>query len=338
MQSAAAEFIRGLPKAELHLHIEGSLEPEMLFTLAERNRVALPYASIEELRAAYDFRDLRNFLDLYYRSMQALVGERDFYELTAAYLARAREQNIRHCEIFFDPQAHMRRGVPLGDVIEGICAALDEAASRGGPTSRLILCFLRDLDATDAMRTLEAALPWRGRIAGVGLDSAESGNTPTKFAAVFARARALGFRAVAHAGEEGPPAYVIDALDTLRVERIDHGVRSIEDPALVARLARERVPLTVCPLSNIRLRVYPDMAHHPLRRLMDEGVLVTVNSDDPAYFGGYVNDNFLAVQQAFELTRGDLAALAKNSFEASWLGEGEKRTLIAEVESRLAKA
>lgn len=338
MPSAVAEFIQSLPKAELHLHIEGSLEPEMAFRLAERNRVALPYASVEELRAAYDFRDLQDFLDLYYRSMQALVTERDFYELTAAYLARAREQNIRHCEIFFDPQAHVRRGIPFAAVVEGIGAALDEAARAGGPTSRLILCFLRDLDAADAMKTLEAALPWRGRIAGVGLDSAEAGNPPAKFAAVFARARALGFRAVAHAGEEGPPAYVREALDTLAVERIDHGVRSIEDAALIARLVRERVPLTVCPLSNVRLRVYPDLAHHPLRRLMDEGVLVTINSDDPAYFGGHVNANYLAVQQAFGLTRADLVALARNSFAASWLGEAEQRALIEEVERYAATA
>ena len=333
MSNAIVHFIDGLPKAELHLHIEGALEPEMVFILAERNGVRLPYPCIEALRAAYNFQSLQDFLDLYYQATQVLLTERDFHDLASAYLARARQQNVRHCEIFFDPQAHTRRHIPLAAVIEGLGAALDEAAHAGGPTTRLILCFLRDLDEAEAMKTLEAALPWCERIAGVGLDSAEVGNPPAKFAEVFARARALGLRAVAHAGEEGPAAYVAEALDKLKAERIDHGVRAIEDPALVARLARQRIPLTVCPLSNIRLRVYPDMAHHPLHRLIDAGVLVTLNSDDPAYFGGYVNANYRAVQEAFGLTKSDLADLAKNSFTASWLSEDEKQARINEVES-----
>ena len=341
MSNAIAEFIDGLPKAELHLHIEGTLEPEMVFTLAERNRVNLSYSSVEALRAAYDFKNLQDFLNLYYQATSALLTERDFHDLASAYLARARAQNIRHAEIFFDPQAHTRRGVPLAAIVEGIGAALDEASRSNGPTTRLIACFLRDLDAADAMRTLDSLLPWRARIVGVGLDSAEANNPPAKFAETFSRARGLGFRAVAHAGEEGPAAFVADALDKLGAERIDHGVRAIEDPELVARLVREQVPLTVCPLSNIRLRVYSDMRHHPVSRLIDAGVLVTINSDDPAYFGGYVNANYRAVQEAFDLTTSDLAALAKASFAASWLEPAEKATKIEEVQlylQRLNKA
>lgn len=337
MSSAVAEFIDGLPKAELHLHIEGTLEPEMVFTLAERNRVNLPYQSIEALRAMYDFKNLADFLDLYYQAIRVLVKERDFYDLASAYLARAREQNIRHAEIFFDPQAHTRRGVPLAAIVEGIETALDEASRSNGPTTRLIACFLRDLDVADSMRTLESLLPWRAHIAGVGLDSAEANNPPAKFAETFSRARRLGFRAVAHAGEEGPAAFVADALDKLGAERIDHGVRAIEDPELVARLARERVPLTVCPLSNVRLCVYPDMSHHPVHRLINAGVLVTINSDDPAYFGGYVNANYRAVQEAFELTPTDLAALAKASFAASWLEQDEKAAKSEEVQLYLQR-
>ena len=253
MSNAAQDFIAGLPKAELHLHIEGTLEPEMAFALAERNGVKLPYASVEAMRRLYDFQNLADFLDLYYQATQALLTERDFYDLARAYLDRAREENVRHAEIFFDPQAHMRRGVPFGAVVEGLSAALNDAVREGGPTSRLLMCFLRDLDAADAVATLEAARPWLDRITGVGLDSAEAGNPPGKFTEVYERARSLGLRAVAHAGEEGPAAYVSEALDRLKVERIDHGVHAIDDAALVQRLARERVPLTVCPLSNIRL-------------------------------------------------------------------------------------
>lgn len=327
------EFIAGLPKAELHLHIEGTLEPEMVFALAGRNEVKLPYASVDALRRAYDFRDLQDFLDLYYQSTQVLLTEQDFYDLARAYLARARDENIRHAEIFFDPQAHMRRGVAFGAVVEGLSAAMKDAAREGGPTSRLIMCFLRDVPAGGAMATLDAASHWLDRISGVGLDSAEAGNRPSKFAEVFERARSLGLRAVAHAGEEGPAAYVAEALDRLQVARVDHGVHAIDDPALVARLAKERIPLTVCPLSNIRLRVYPDMRAHPLKRLMAAGVVVTVNSDDPAYFGGYVNANYRAVQEAFAFGPSELAQLARNSFAASFLSEEDKRNMIAEIDA-----
>lgn len=338
MSGTPDTFIDGLPKAELHLHIEGTLEPEMVFALAERNRIRLPYASVDALRAAYRFTDLQDFLNLYYQAAQVLVREEDFFDLTRAYLVHAAAEAVRHVEIFFDPQTHTKRGVPVAVVVDGITAALAEAERERGLTSRLILCFLRDLDAADAMATLEAALPYRDRIAGVGLDSAEAGNPPAKFAAVFARARAEGFGLVAHAGEEGPAAYVAEALDLLGAQRIDHGVRSIDDPALVARLARERIALTVCPLSNQRLGVTPDLARHPLRALIDAGVLVTINSDDPAYFGGYVNANYRAIRDAFALSRGELASLAKASFEASWLDAGTKTARIREVEAYAAGA
>lgn len=338
MSGTLDRFIDGLPKAELHLHIEGTLEPEMVFALAERNRVRPPYASVEALRAAYRFTDLQDFLDLYYQASQVLLAEADFFDLTRAYLVRAHAETVRHAEIFFDPQTHTRRGVPLAAVIGGITAALAEAERERGLTSRLILCFLRDLDAADAMATLEAALPFRRHIAGVGLDSAEAGHPPAKFAEVFARARAEGFLPVAHAGEEGPAAYVAEALDVLGARRIDHGVRAIDDAALVARLAREGVALTVCPLSNQRLGVTPDLARHPLAALMEAGVVVTVNSDDPAYFGGYVNANYRAVQAALGLGRDDLAALAKASFAASWLDDDSKRARLAEVEAYVLDA
>lgn len=332
------DFIAGLPKAELHLHIEGTLEPEMAFALAQRNGVKLPYASVEAMRQSYAFENLQDFLDLYYQATQTLLTEQDFYDLARAYLARAREENIRHAEIFFDPQAHMRRDVAFGVVIEGLSAALTDAAREGGPTSRLIMCFLRDLDEADAMTTLETARPWLEHISGVGLDSAETGNPPSKFVEVYERARSLGLRAVAHAGEEGPAAYVVEALDRLKVERIDHGVHAIDDPALVQRLAQERVPLTVCPLSNIRLCVYPDMRAHPIQRLFEAGVVVTVNSDDPAYFGGYVNENYRAVQRAFTMNATELTQLAKNSFTASFLPEDEKKKRIAEIDAYVAQA
>lgn len=331
MTDSIAAFIDGLPKAELHLHIEGTLEPEMVFDLAERNGLALPYASVEALRAAYRFANLQEFLDLYYQAAQVLRTSRDFHDLTRAYMARAELENIRHTEIFFDPQTHIHRGVAMADVIDGIWEALRAAERETGITSRLILCFLRDLDAADAMATLEAALPYADRIAGVGLDSAELGNPPGLFAEVFARARAEGFSVVAHAGEEGPADYVTAALDELQALRIDHGVRSIDDPVLLRRLAAEGVPLTVCPLSNQRLGVTPDLTDHPLRELMAAGVVVTVNSDDPAYFGGHVNANYYAVQQALDLTRDELAGLARASFTASWLDDDEKDARIREV-------
>ncbi len=330
-----AAFIEGLPKAELHLHIEGSLEPELLFAIAARNGVELPYASVEALRAAYDFGNLQEFLDLYYQGMNVLRVERDFYDLTWAYLERARAEAVLHAEIFFDPQAHTSRGVAFSTVIEGITSALEDGRDRLGIGSRLILCFLRDRSAESALATFEEALPHKHRIVAVGLDSAECGHPPSKFEAVFARARAEGFLTVAHAGEEGPPEYVAEALDLLRVARIDHGNRALEDRALTARLARDAVPLTVCPLSNLKLKVVDDLADHPLKVMLEAGLLATVNSDDPAYFGGYVNANYRAVQVALGLSRDDLARLARNSFEAAFLDVEEKRTLIARLDAYL---
>ncbi len=333
---ADRDFIQSLPKAELHLHIEGTLEPELMLALAERNGIKLPYDSVEALRAAYDFGNLQDFLDLYYQGMSVLQAEQDFYDLTWAYLERAAAENVRHAEIFFDPQGHTERGVAFATVIDGIHRALSDAEAKLGLTSRLILCFLRHLDEDSALATLEQALPYKDRIAGVGLDSSELGHPPEKFERAFARSRAEGFRAVAHAGEEGPPDYIRGALDALQVERIDHGVRCLDDPALVERLAAERMPLTVCPLSNLRLCVVDEMAAHPLRRMMELGLFVTVNSDDPAYFGGYVNENYAAVQDALGLSRADLAALARNSVEASFLEPAAKRTLVAEVDAAAA--
>lgn len=330
--------IQGLPKAELHLHIEGTLEPEMCFELAARNGVKLRFRSVDELRAAYRFENLQDFLDLYYQGMGALRTERDFYDLTRAYLDKAARQNVRHAEIFFDPEAHTRRGVPFRTVIDGIHRALREAEAGGRISTRLILCFLRDLSAEEAMATLEQALPYKDRIAAVGLDSAEAGHPPRKFREVFARARREGFRAVAHAGEEGPPAYVREALDELHAERIDHGVRSLEDAALTERLARTGMPLTVCPLSNLRLRVVADLRCHPLRRMLERGLMATVNSDDPAYFGGYINENYRAAADALGLGLKELCTLARNSFVASFLDDAAKAKHIAEVDRYEAEA
>lgn len=331
-------FIQGLPKAELHLHIEGTLEPELCFALAARNGVALRFHAVDELRAAYRFRNLQDFLDLYYQGTSVLREAQDFYDLTRAYLGTAQRQNVRHAEIFFDPQAHTRRGVPFRAVVDGIGRALEDAETGGRITTRLILCFLRDLSAEDAMATLEEALPYKDRIVAVGLDSAEAGHPPRKFREVFARARREGFLAVAHAGEEGPPDYVREALDELHVLRIDHGVRSIDDGGLVERLAARRVPLTVCPLSNLRLQVVGDLARHPLRRLLERGVMVTVNSDDPAYFGGYINENYRAVAMALGLGVKELCTLARNSFAASFLDEAAKARHIAEIDRYEAEA
>ncbi|HWM65118.1 MAG TPA: adenosine deaminase [Steroidobacteraceae bacterium] len=325
-------FVRELPKAELHLHIEGTLEPEMVFALASRNGVTLPYPSVTALREAYRFTDLQSFLDVYYACAQVLQTEDDFRELTAAYLRKAHDQGVVHVEIFFDPQTHTARGVALDTVVNGINAALVEGERQLGITHRLILCFLRHLSEAEALETLSQALPHSGVIAAVGLDSSELGHPPSKFVTVFARARQEGFLTVAHAGEEGPPAYVHEALDLLQVSRIDHGVRSDEDPALLARLVRERVPLTVCPLSNVMLRVFDTMADHNLKRLLDVGVLVTVNSDDPAYFGGYVVENYLAVHGALGLSRADLAQLARNSIEAAFLSDDAKRSWLAKID------
>jgi adenosine deaminase len=322
-----------LPKAELHLHIEGTLEPELAFELAGRNGVALPFGSVDELAAAYDFRDLQSFLDLYYATMAVLQTEDDFAELTRRYLRRASEQGVRHAELFFDPQAHTARGVAIETVIDGIGGALDEAGRDLGISGGLILCFLRDQPVESADRTLSAALTRRERLLGVGLDSAEVGYPPSLFEGVYARARAAGLHVVAHAGEEGPPAYVWEALDLLKVERVDHGIRSIEDDALVARLAEEGVPLTVCPLSNVRLQATPDLRDHPLLRLDAAGVRVTVNSDDPAYFGGYVGRNFAAVRDALGVTAEQARRFARTSIEASFAPDERKAQLLAELEA-----
>ncbi len=321
-----------MPKAELHLHIEGTLEPELMFELALRNRVHLPFDSPDEVRRDYAFSDLQSFLDIYYQGSRVLLHDRDFFDLTWAYLRKAKEQNIRHTEVFFDPQAHTARGVPIGAVIEGIHHALANGERELGISSKLILCFLRDLSAEHAIQTLESALPYRDYVAGVGLDSSERGHPPEKFTKVFGRARDEGFFVVAHAGEEGPPEYVWQALDTLGVSRIDHGVRAIEDAALVERLRAERVPLTVCPLSNVKLRVFDSIHKHNLPELLDADLIVTINSDDPAYFGGYINENFIAVQEAFNLTKGELATLARNSFEASFLAEDQRREVLRELD------
>lgn len=325
-------FIRGLPKAELHLHIEGTLEPELVFRLAARHGVTLPHASVDALRQAYDFSDLQSFLDLYYAGADVLRTEDDFRVMTLAYLARARADGVVHVEIFFDPQTHTQRGVPFAAVMSGIRSALVEGEFHYGITHRLILCFLRHLSEEDAQATLEQARPYRELIAGIGLDSSETGHPPAKFQRVFAEARAQGYARVAHAGEEGPADYITEALDLLQVCRIDHGVRCEEDPALVERLARGRIPLTVCPLSNLRLKVVGSLAQHNLRRLLEQGLCITVNSDDPAYFGGYLVANFLALQQALDLSRAQIVQLAKNSFEASWLSPAERQAWFDRID------
>ena len=328
---AMARFIAAIPKAELHLHIEGSLEPEMVFALARKNGVSLPYPSIEALREAYRFENLQSFLDIYYAGADVLRSEDDFYAMTFAYLERAAQDGVVHTEIFFDPQTHTARGIAFETVLNGIERALRDGQARLGISYRLILCFLRHLSADEAMRTFEQALPYRERIHGFGLDSSEAGNPPVKFAEVFARARTEGFPVVAHAGEEGPPAYIYEALDLLGVARIDHGVRCEEDSALVERLARERMPLTVCPLSNIKLCVFERLEDHNLKRLLDRGLCVTVNSDDPAYFGGYIGANFLGVQRALDLSVDDIVQLARNSIEASWLPAADKHRWLARI-------
>ncbi|MHB8705142.1 MAG: adenosine deaminase [Coriobacteriia bacterium] len=329
--AALGAFVQSLPKAELHLHLEGTLEPEMLLTLAERNRVPLPYNDTDAVRRAYEFTDLQSFLDVYYAGMSVLQTEQDFYDLTWAYITKAALENIVHIEPFFDPQAHVSRGIPFGLVVAGILLALEDAEEDFGITSRLIMCFLRDQPAADADHVLTTAHLYRRKIAGVGLDSSEIGYPPELFADVFSKAASFGMRRVAHAGEEGPASYITESLDLLGAERIDHGVRCLDDPAVVERLVRDRVPLTVCPLSNVRLKVFDTMAAHPLKRMLDAGLLVTVNSDDPAYFGGYLSDNYLTAALALGLTRGDIVTLAGNSFQASFLSESEKRTHISRI-------
>ena len=334
---ALAALLRSMPKAELHVHVEGTLEPELIFELAARNRVPLAYPDVDALRAAYAFTDLQSFLDLYYAGASVLRTADDFHAMAMAYYRRAAADRVVHAEVFFDPQTHTGRGVPIGAVIDGLWAAREEAARTLGVSSALILCFLRHLPEAEAFDTLEAALPWRDRFVGVGLDSSERGHPPETFARVFARAGELGLRRVAHAGEEGPAAYVASALDVLRVERIDHGVRAIDDPALVRRLAASRVPLTVCPLSNVKLRVYPDMAMHVLPRLLAEGLCVTVNSDDPAYFGGYVNANYEVLFAAHpSMGRAEAHALAANSFEASFADASAKARWRAALDAAFA--
>lgn len=314
-------FVRALPKAELHLHIEGSLEPEMMFELARRNGVALPWDSVEATRAAYAFSDLQSFLDLYYAGAAALIQERDFFDLAMAYFERAHADGVVHAELFFDPQTHTARGIAFETVLDGLERACGEAQARWGISSRLILCFLRHLSEEDGLATLQQALPHLARIHGVGLDSSEKGHPPSKFVRLFARCRELGLHIVAHAGEEGPPAYIVEVLDLLGVERIDHGVRAVEDPALMARLAREQVALTVCPLSNVKLCVFQRLEQHNLKQLLDAGLKVTINSDDPAYFGGYIAQNYVDTARALGLSRVELKRIARNSLEASFVPE-----------------
>jgi adenosine deaminase len=325
-----------LPKAELHLHIEGTFEPESIFAFAERNRVALPFASVEALRGAYEFTDLQSFLDLYYAALNVLRTEEDFAELADAYFARARTQGVVHAEIFFDPQAHLERGIPFETVIDGLWSTVRESERRHGISSKLIMNFTRDRSAEAAMATLEQALPYGDRIVAVGLDSTEVGHPPAKFERVFARARAEGWKTVAHAGEEGPPSYVWEALDLLHVSRVDHGVRSLEDPLLVARLRDERMPLTVCPLSNVKLRAFDTLRDHSLGRMLDEGLVATVNSDDPAYFGGYVNQNYRAISDALGLNRDEIVAIVRNGIQASLMTPSEKNEAFAEINRILA--
>ncbi len=335
---ALAARLIALPKAELHLHIEGTLEPELLFELAGRNQVTVPFANVDAVRQAYVFDDLQSFLDIYYAGCRVLVTERDFSELTAAYLHRAAGQGVRHAEIFFDPQSHTQRGIAFSTVVDGITAALGDGRRDLGITSRLILCFLRDLSEDAAMATLEAALPYRDQIVAVGLDSAELGNPPEKFQRVFDRARAEGFRAVAHAGEEAGPDYIWQALDLLGAERIDHGIHCLQDDRLVERLAREQIPLTVCPLSNVKLRTFPSLAQHNLPQLLERGIRATVNSDDPAYFGGYIADNYTASARALPLSAAQLELLARNSFLASFLPDDERRAHLDAIDTWVASA
>lgn len=325
----AVALARVIPKAELHIHIEGSLEPELIFALAQRNGVTLPYASVESLRAAYAFTDLQSFLDIYYAGASVLLKAEDFHDMAWAYFLRAKADNVVHAEIFFDPQTHTVRGVPMATVVEGLSSACRQAETELGVSSALILCFLRHLSEEDAFATLEGALPYREHFIGVGLDSSELGHPPEKFERVFARCRALGLRLVAHAGEEGPPDYMWQAIDLLKVQRIDHGVACLQDPLLVAELAHTRLPLTVCPLSNLKLCVVRDLREHPLKTMLDAGLCATVNSDDPAYFGGYMNANFEQTVQALGLSCADVLILAHNSFEASFVDAAQRQRWMA---------
>ena len=326
------KFIEGIPKAELHLHIEGTFEPELMFKIANRNNIVINYESIDELKKAYNFNNLQEFLDIYYAGANVLMEEQDFYDLTWAYLTKVHEQNLVHTEIFFDPQTHTDRGISFDTVIQGIHSALEDAKEKLGISSQLIMCFLRHLDEVAAFDTLEQALPYKEWIAGVGLDSSEMGHPPSKFENVFSKALDEGFITVAHAGEEGPAAYVWEAINLLKISRIDHGNRSLEDDQLIKHIAEKQIPLTVCPLSNLALKVVEDLKDHPMLQLMEAGLMVTINSDDPAYFGGYMNENYIQIAAALNLSKKQITDLAKNSFKASFLSDVEKEKLINQVE------
>lgn len=325
-------FIEGIPKAELHLHIEGTFEPDLMFEIARRNNISKNYKSVDELKKAYNFNNLQEFLDIYYAGASVLIYEQDFYDLTWAYLTKVHEQNLVHTEIFFDPQTHTDRGISFDTVIQGIHSALEDAKEKLGISSQLIMCFLRHLDEVAAFDTLEQALPYKEWIAGVGLDSSEMGHPPSKFENVFSKALDEGFITVAHAGEEGPAAYVWEAINLLKISRIDHGNRSLEDDQLITHIVEKQIPLTVCPLSNLALKVVEDLKDHPLLQLMEAGLMVTINSDDPAYFGGYMNENYIQIAAALNLSKKQITDLAKNSFKASFLSDVEKEKLINQVE------
>ncbi|MBL4295381.1 adenosine deaminase [Vibrio fluvialis] len=331
------EFIQQLPKVELHLHIEGSLEPELMFDLAQRNQIAIPFYSPDEVRAAYQFSNLQSFLDIYYQGANVLIHEQDFFDLTWAYLLRCQQDNVMHTEIFFDPQTHTARGIAFETVINGITQALEKGQQELGISSQLIMCFLRHLSEADAMLTLQQALPYKDKIVGVGLDSSEQGHPPEKFQQVFRQAREAGFIAVAHAGEEGPALNIRNAIDLLGVQRVDHGVRCVEDAALVQELKQTRMPLTVCPLSNLKLKVFTEMEQHNIVELLRQGLCVTINSDDPAYFGGYMTDNFMAVAKAHPMSHQELAQFTLNAIEASFISDAEKARMNAKVYEVLAR-
>lgn len=332
LEETTTSFIKGIPKAELHVHIEGTFEPELMFAIARRNNVKLKYHTVDELKRAYNFSNLQDFLDLYYAGAKVLIYEQDFYDLTFAYLQKAYNDRVIHTEIFFDPQTHTTRGVDFGVVVAGIHRAMNDARKQFGISTSLIMCFLRHLNEKNAIRTLQQAIPYKNLIQGVGLDSSELGHPPAKFANVFGMARDAGFVTVAHAGEEGPAAYIREALDLLKVSRVDHGNNTLDDESLLTELAQRRIPLTLCPLSNLKLKVVRDLRFHPLKKLMERGLLVTVNSDDPAYFGGYVTDNYLAIAESLNLSNAEICRLAQNSFEASFLEEKEKQSMIKQVQ------
>ncbi|HLN72022.1 MAG TPA: adenosine deaminase [Prolixibacteraceae bacterium] len=338
MEVTMDKFIAGIPKAELHLHIEGTFEPELMFEIARRNNVSLKYHTVEELKSAYRFNNLQEFLDIYYSGTNVLLQEQDFYDLTYSYLQKIHSQNVLHTELFFDPQAHTLRGIPFDRVITGIHRALEEGERTLGISYRLIVSILRHLDEESAFETLQQALPYKRWITAIGLDSSEKGHPPSKFKRVFEKARQEGLLTVAHAGEEGPPGYVWEAINLLKVSRIDHGNRSLEDPLLVNELVARQMPLTVCPLSNFKLKVVKDISNHPLKEMLEKGMMVTVNSDDPAYFGGYINENYLAMAKALNLTQNQIIQLVKNSFNAAFLSSEEKQNYLEKVDNYCRQA